>query len=569
MTLALSLGGCAHEPPVGPMRPSPAMRLEPRLDVLGFRTSHDLVTTLLDSQGNAHVIVAAGSSKQVYHAVVSPNGEIQRELVAAERSPSSISAAFDSVGRLHLLMDDIHLMREVAGWTADANTPWDMAGIEVRQPRLAQGRDGLVWTFLVDGKEVGARGRWDWYLLGGAFAAIVVPWHSGSEKLVVVPEAGTAEPLWYVLDPQDNRDARNFMAVADDHGDLYVVYESSRTALVADEQPRYAQIQLKTPKAKEEPLPANLPRSTTLCPVSGKQIVSMPPGLAELHQYSVAVDPDSGTLLVVRAHQPAFALTRGTWSPPLRLPLSLFWEPRLAPAGGDAFHLMTVKEDRVLYLLYTPDGWSAPIELGQTQVAEAYGSIWGALGIASAGHNRAFLVWPSETGIVGRWIQGDREIEARPRSDLVSLGEGISIPNSLLDFAYGKATLVRPGWASGFAEAFAAGSHSSLAKQLHDSGQWESLASLVLNDNYGDDLRWYFLGRAAEGMAFCDAAEIYYRLSKERSERLATRCWPIGSTACAGLELPEKLAERFRAIRLMRAAGKCLTPSERPPQQAR
>lgn len=120
-----------------------------------------------------------------------------------------------------------------------------------------------------------------------------------------------------------------------------------------------------------------------------------------------------------------------------------------------------------------------------------------------------------------------------------------------------------PGWTSGLTEAAAAGFHSSLAKQLHDNGQWESLALLVLTDNYGDDLRWYFLGRAAEGMALCDAAETYYSLSKERSGKFVTRCKSIGSGPCGGFSFPEDLEERFQTVQVMRAAGKCLIPPRR------
>jgi len=130
-----------------------------------------------------------------------------------------------------------------------------------------------------------------------------------------------------------------------------------------------------------------------------------------------------------------------------------------------------------------------------------------------------------------------------------------------ITFANGKATLVTSSWTSGLEEAAAAGSHTSFVKQLHDNGQWESLALCVLSDNYGDELGWYFLGRAAEGMALCDAAEVYYKLSSERSEKFVTRCKSIGSGPCTDLHLPQDLEERLRAIRSMRDAGKCVIPA--------
>ena len=79
----------------------------------------------------------------------------------------------------------------------------------------------------------------------------------------------------------------------------------------------------------------------------------------------------------------------------------------------------------------------------------------------------------------------------------------------------------------------------------------------MLNDRYGDNLRWYYLGRAAEGMSLCDTAERYYRISKERSEHFGSRCLGKG---CAGVKLPEILEERLIAVEAMRSAGKCSAP---------
>ena len=96
-----------------------------------------------------------------------------------------------------------------------------------------------------------------------------------------------------------------------------------------------------------------------------------------------------------------------------------------------------------------------------------------------------------------------------------------------------------------------------LARQLHDDAQWETLARVVLDDGYGDDLRWYFLGRAAEGLALCDAAEAYYAVSQTRSQRLVTRCW-----TCAGLQFPQVVEQRMRVIGDMRTTGRCLSPPQ-------
>ncbi len=554
----LLLTSCASGPPAGPAGAAPDSRLGPVLELLQFKTSSDHIHTLLDNQGNAHVLIAAASINAVHQVVVSPDGMVQRESVESESSPSAISAAFDSDARLHLLLDDRHLVREESAWKASRDTPWETTGTKIHEPRFVQGDKGLVWAFLVDGQEVGAKGRWEWYGFGGYGAGIIFPWHSASQKLVMVPEPAIAEPLWYVLDPQDNLDTSNSMPVVDGNGILHVVYDASRGGLGASDQHRYARTSLMPPQSRrEQGLSDNTANNKPLYPVSGTEIPLFHWERLPLNQATAAVDPISGTVLVVRANDTSFALTHGKWSLPLRLPLSRYWQPKLAPAGGDAFHLMTAAGNRVLYLLYAQGGWSAPVELGQANAAASWSSIAGALGIASNGHNRAFVVWPTEIGIVGRWVEGAREFQTLPGGAADQQAGATSVPKHLLDFANGKAEMITPGWTTGFAAAWAAGSSGHLTKSLHDSGQWETLAVVVLKDKYGSNLGWYYLGRAAEGMGLCDTAEHYYKISKERSEKFETRCLSI---ACYGFKLPEILEERLIAVEAMRSAGKCSAP---------
>lgn len=560
ISMALLLTSCASEPTAGPAAPIPApapnIRLEPVLDLLQFKTSHDQIDVLLDRQGDAHVLIAAASTQEVHHVWVSQNGSVQLELVEADSTPSAISAAFDSQARLHLLLDDRHLLREQSAWKPIHDTPWETANVKSRKARFVQGKNGLVWTFLVDGEQVGAKRRWDWYGFGGYAAGIVFPWNSASEKLVMVPEAAMAQPLWYVLDPQDNLDTSNAMLAVDAKENLHIVYEASRSGLAASGQPRYAQVHLMPPQPGEA---LGLTDHTTshrqLYPVSGSQIPLLGSVQGGLNSAAAALDAVSGTMLVV-VHDTSYTLTHGQWSLPLRLPLPQSLKPKLAPAGGDAFHLMTVADNDVQYLLYTQDSWSTPVKLGRT--SEASRHLWDSFGMASNGHNRAFVVWPTETGIVGRWVERVGEFQTLPASGTDDQQTGAKpIPKHLLDFSNGKAKLMTPGWVSGIAEAFAAGTNSPLTQRLHASGQWETLATVVLADNYGDDLRWYYLGRAAEGMLLCDTAEHYYKMSQKFSEHFLTRC--LGA-ACNGIKLPEILGERLMAIGSMRSAGKCSSP---------
>lgn len=409
VSTVLLLTSCASEPPAGPAGPSPDTRLGPVLELLQFKTASDHIDTLLDDQGNAHVIIAAASAKEVHHVVVTPAGIVQRESVESGSSPSAISAAFDGESRLHLLLDDRHLVREESTWKVAHDTPWDEAGIKIHRPRFVQGNKGLVWTFMVKGQEVGAKGRWDWYGFGGPGAGIIFPWYSASEKLVLVPEAAMAEPFWYVLDPQDNLDISNSMPAVDGKGNLHIVYDVSRAGMSGLDQPRYAQINLVPPQSRGgQGLSDNTANNKQLYPFSGSQIPSFRSDRRGFNNATTAVDPTSGTVLVVRGNDASYALAHNNWSLPLQLPLSHYLVTKLVPAGGDAFHLLAIENHRVLYLLYTQGGWLAPVELGQFHLASYWGSISGAFGIASNGHNRAFVVWPTETRIVGRWVEGAR-----------------------------------------------------------------------------------------------------------------------------------------------------------------
>ena len=238
----------------------------------------------------------------------------------------------------------------------------------------------------------------------------------------------------------------------------------------------------------------------------------------------------------------------------------------MAPAGGDAFHLVTTADDRMLYLLYADGAWSMPVDLGRGTVQSR--GMWDSLDVASAGNDRAFVVWPTSTGIVGRWVDAQIARKSPADSDTAEQPSGTApIPAQLLDFSAGNARLVTPGIVTGYSAAINAGMNGQLAKYLHDSAQWEALATQVLKDGYGDDLRWYFLGRAAEGLGLCDAAERYYRTSKERSTSFWTRCLGI---ACVGFKPGQLLEERMAAVEALRSAGRCLDipgqPSTHPPR---
>jgi hypothetical protein len=127
---------------------------------------------------------------------------------------------------------------------------------------------------------------------------------------------------------------------------------------------------------------------------------------------ALAVDPGSGIALVgLRMLLSGRDLIAG----PLDLPLEVGKgnpDVRTAAAGGDAFHaLVTAAEvgqrdpSFAWYLLLSEGKWSAPIQLGPIGVASFWGTGWDAYGITSLPNGTAFLVWPTEAGIIGRWVE--------------------------------------------------------------------------------------------------------------------------------------------------------------------
>ena len=104
---------------------------------------------------------------------------------------------------------------------------------------------------------------------------------------------------------------------------------------------------------------------------------------------------------------------RGAGGRAIELPIKTFWEPRLAPAGNGRFHAVVVgparnewtgKDAPILYLEFFEGKWSAPVELGLANVSSFWASIWEAVQIGGDGPE-ALVVWPTEDGIVGRWVR--------------------------------------------------------------------------------------------------------------------------------------------------------------------
>jgi hypothetical protein len=72
---------------------------------------------------------------------------------------------------------------------------------------------------------------------------------------------------------------------------------------------------------------------------------------------------------------------------------------------------------------------------------------------------------------------------------------------------------------------------------LNEARQWRELAVLVMQIGYTNDLTYYYLGRAAEGLGFGDAAKTYYQISTRLTSAGIT-CAADGANYCNGQIFP-------------------------------
>jgi hypothetical protein len=87
---------------------------------------------------------------------------------------------------------------------------------------------------------------------------------------------------------------------------------------------------------------------------------------------------------------------------------------------------------------------------------------------------------------------------------------------------------------------------------LHLQEQWQTLADEVLRIGYLNDLSYYYLGRAAEGLGYYDAALKYYRISGGASTYAdpysLNHCLRPNFNNCSGIVLPAALYPRIAAV---------------------
>ncbi len=82
------------------------------------------------------------------------------------------------------------------------------------------------------------------------------------------------------------------------------------------------------------------------------------------------------------------------------------------------------------------------------------------------------------------------------------------------------------------------------AERFAQSEQWDNLAEVVLAQGYDIDLTWFYLGLAAEGLGYNDAARVYYQTSMRRTTVGGLSA--CGGDLCGPVVLPDD-AQRMLA----------------------
>ena len=367
--------------------------------MLRVKTVRDKVKMIPDANGQVHILIASTELRQVLEVIVLPSGVVQRRVIRSDVSPWVIDGAFDARGILHVLIDTEHMVLEDGIWRKADRTPWQELGLKAQAASFVSGAPNLIWSFRIDGREFNTPGRWDFYAIGGAAGAIAWPWFSHGTRAVLVSESASGYGPWIVLEPEGKEDTMAIAVAADRQGNVQIVYRRSRGGISDAIAHRYLRIDAeilaggRTDTLRSSELQAGSRKylgvegqSIEMGHVEGKSIE-----LGQLlHGFT-----SSGPVFIPR--------------PPARA--AMF---RVSSGTGETLSALTVGKPRdewwgkgfpIRYSIFSHNVWSEPIDVGVADVSSFWGIFWDACDITSTGQSRAFLAWPTEQAIVGRWVE--------------------------------------------------------------------------------------------------------------------------------------------------------------------
>lgn len=84
-------------------------------------------------------------------------------------------------------------------------------------------------------------------------------------------------------------------------------------------------------------------------------------------------------------------------------------------------------------------------------------------------------------------------------------------------------------------------------RAYYEQRDWESLAREVLDVGYAQDISWFYLGAAAEGMGLPYAPQ-YYRQAVTLAGHKDTHCKGQFSDVCNGIDLPRQAGEALNRL---------------------
>ena len=295
-------------------------------------------------------------------------------------------------------MDNNALILEGDTWKQAGNTP-------CRQ--YIRAGSSFYCAFVSPGKDLGASLQWEWLGFGGGPAGIIFPWPSYPDKLVVLREDGDAWGQMTVIDPGLKGDIDNFSMAGDARGTVHLVYERGWAVIIAREtETRYVRLPATT--GREGDRVSSEAASSDNILLAGYYSTKVIP-YSKIGDFKVAADPDSGAALLLSSRGDQ-KIRNDRFGLPGRFPLAEGFEPRVASAGFGEFHAAILGRSSpypVYYLSKQEDGWSSPVELG-----DAVRWSRDTFLLVSDASRRAFVAWPTDNGLVGRWV----ELEERKAS---------------------------------------------------------------------------------------------------------------------------------------------------------
>jgi hypothetical protein len=364
------------------------------------------IAAVMGSDGHVDLVMARreaqkkGASVRFSYAAVNADALTPEETIATINSDHDFyfDAARAPSGELHLVIDGALYTRTSAGWSTPEEGP--------ACRRILFAANTLVCLLVVSSTDIGSPRRWEWNFFGGPLAAIVLPSHVTTQKLVLTRRVITGWSDWTVIDPETKLDAGRTGLAADNNGVIHVIYipMSNILGTPSEHYPRYARIDASALSPNMPDTAGSLAATGKLRAVASVTARDIPVSALEI---GLAVDPTSGQLLAAcwgpcaKGAAPAgFTIDNGTVGTPFPIPSSRefpFAHAYVAPAGKSRFHVVVgvttghfKQLSHLSYLTFADGKWSEPVALGEAAGSQGQTS---GLQLVSDGGGAAFVTW--------------------------------------------------------------------------------------------------------------------------------------------------------------------------------